>query len=417
MPADHDDTVSLLDLVQVLVRRRWVIAGITVAGAAVTLGILLLSLLLPSTSPWNPLPEIYRPETKVLVVESTDAGGLLSNLGDEGLAGLAQLAGLGGTRASAELAQELLAGRTLQDQIIDEFDFVGRHDLAGDPHWRSTARERVAGALGYEYLPESQVLVIYYLDTDPEFATTVLARVLDLLEQRFHALTMETVRLKKRHLEERLEAVGRDRQEAQDRLVAFQRTYGILDLDAQSEQSATLLAAYKRELLSQEVDLQALLEYLPEDDPAVVERRNRIAIVAQVLDELQTGSQEFSGQTIPQAELPALTVQYLNLQRDLEIQESIHRLLREQYELARIEETDTKRTLQILERPEVPEVRFQPRRSLIGLLGAGAAFLAALLVAFFLEYLRRAQADPVEAAKLATIRRRLRRAPPASAGD
>ena len=401
--ADRDDTVSLLDLVRVLVRRRRLIVGLTFSGALLILGVLLLSLFLPSTSRWNPLPEIYRPEARVLLVEASGGASLLDNLSGAGLAGLAQLSGLGGSGHSAELAQELLAGRTLHDRIIDEFDFAGRYQLAGKPRARTSARSRVEGSLEYEYFPESQVLVLFYLDTDPAFATAVLARVLDLLEQRFRALTMETLLLKKQHLEERLQAVGADRQLAQDALVAFQRTHNSWELGPISAESPSLITLYVQQQLSQEMELQALLRYLPQDDPAVVQQRSQLEITTSVLEELRS-------------ELPVRAVEYLNLRRDLEIQESIHSLLRQQYELARIEETDTKRTFQILERPEVPELKYRPRRARIGIAGAIAVFMASVLLAFFLEYLVRAQADPVEAAKLAEIRRQLHpsSAPPPS---
>ena len=110
---------------------------------------------------------------------------------------------------------------------------------------------------------DSAVLSITYEETDAEFAAAVLEHIVELLEQRFHDLTMETVVLKKQHLEERLAVVGADRQAAQDRLVAFHRAYGIIDLQEQSLELAQLLADYKRELLSKEVEMQSLRELLP----------------------------------------------------------------------------------------------------------------------------------------------------------
>ena len=103
----------------------------------------------------------------------------------------------------------------------------------------------------YEFDPESVILTVAYEDRDREFAAAVLARILVLLEQRFRSLTMETVSLRKQHVEERLAAVSADRQEAQDRLVAFHRATGIVDIQEQSIQSGRLQAEYKRELFDQ----------------------------------------------------------------------------------------------------------------------------------------------------------------------
>ena len=405
--AEQDDTVSLLDLVGVLVRRWRLIAGSTTCGALLIFAYVLLTMYLPPSSPWNLLPDIYRPEAKVLLLERDSSRLSVVNLALERAGSLGELlGGVGGGGSSAALAQELLAGRTIHDRIIDEFDFVARYGITDNP--RTRARALAERSLKYEFDLESAVLSISYEETDPEFAARVLKRTLGLLEQRFHALTMETVVLKKQHLEERLAVVGNDRQAAQDRLVAFHRAYGIIDLQEQSLELAQLLADYKRELLSKEVEMQSLRESLPASDPSVVQLQGQIDIVRQVLDELQTGFSSFSAQTIPQDELPGVAADYLNLRRDLEIQEQIYALLREQYELARIEESDPSRTFQVLEAVEVPEVKHWPSRALICVVGTLIVLLLSMLLAFFLEYLVRVRADPVEAAKLAAIREQLR---------
>ena len=414
--AEHDDSLSLLDLLGVLARRWRLIAGGTGAGALLIFGYALLTLYLPTSSPWNLLPNIYRPEAKVLLLERDSSRLSALNLALEGAGSLGQLlGGVSGGGSSAALAQELLAGRTIHDRVIDQFDFVARYGFTDNP--RTRARALAEKSLRYDFDVDSAVLSITYEETDAEFAFAVLEHIVELLEQRFHDLTMETVVLKKQHLEERLAVVGADRQAAQDRLVAFHRAYGIIDLQEQSLELAQLLADYKRELLSKEVEMQSLRALLPADDPSVVQLQSQIDIVRQVLDELQTGFRSFSAQTIPQDELPGVAADYLNLRRDLEIQEQIYALLRERYELARIEESDPSRTFQVIEAAEVPEVKHWPSRTLVCLLGTMLAFLLSVLLAFFLEYLVRVRADPVEAAKLAAIREQLRRRPRDRSGD
>ena len=404
--AEHDDALSLLDLVGVLVRRRWLIVSVTVTGTLLAFGYALLSLVLPASSSWNLLPDVYRPDAKVLLAEDDSSGLGSLALGADGSGALGQLLGVTGGNSSAALAQELLAGRTIRDRIIDDFGLIDRFRAAEHP--RSAARGLVAASLQYEFEPESAILSVAYEDPDPEFAAAVLARILVLLEQRFRALTMETVSLRKQHVEERLAAVGADRQAAQDRLVAFHRANGIVDIQEQSIESGRLLAEYRRELLTKEVELQSLREFFPDSDASVVQLRSEIDIVRRVLDELQSGFSSFSPQSIPRDDLPAVAAEYLNLSRDLELQEQLYSVLRQQYELTRIDETDPSRTFQVIEPVEVPEVRHWPNRALVCVLAALTAFLVAILAAFFLEYLVRVRNDPVEAAKLADIRAHLR---------
>ena len=405
--AEHDDALSLLDLVGVLVRRRWLIVSVTVAGMLLAVGYVLLSRALPAASPWNLLPDIYRPDAKVLLSEEDSSGLASFGFGADGSGALGQLLGVATGNSSAALAQQLLAGRTIQDQIIEEFGIIERFRAADFP--RTAARSLVGKSLHHEFDPDSAILSIAYEDPDPEFAAAVLARILALLEERFRALTMETVSLRKQHVEERLASVGADRQAAQDRLVAFSRAKGIVDFQEQSTESGRLLAEYKRELLTKEVQLQSLREYLPDTDASVVQMQNQIEVLRRVLEELQSGFSSFSPQTIPSDELPSVAAEYLNLSRDLELQEQLYSVLRQQYELTRIDETDPSRTFQVIEPVEVPEVRHWPSRALVSMLGALAAFLLAVLAAFFMEYLVRVRNDPVEAAKLAAIREHLGR--------
>ena len=403
--AEHDDALSLLDLVAVVVKRRRLIVAVTVVGTLLIFAYALASRVLPADSAWNLLPDIYRPDAKVLLSEDSSSGLASLGLGAEGSGALGQLLGVAAGNSSAALAQQLLAGRTIHDRIVDEFGLLER--FPGAEHPRSKARGLVSESLQYEFEPDSAILTITYEDPEPEFAAAVLARILELLEQRFRALTMETVSLRKQHVEERLQAVGADRQAAQDRLVAFHRATGIVDIQEQSTESGRLIAEYTRDLLTKEVQLQSMREYLPDTDASVVQLQGQIEVLHRVLDELQSGFSSFSPQTIPRDELPAVAAEYLNLSRDLELQEQLFAVLRQQYELTRIDETDPSRTFQVIEPVEVPELRFSPNRALVSMLGALTSFLVSLLAAFFLEYLVRVRNDPVEAAKLAAIRTHL----------
>ena len=413
--AEHDDALSLLDLVAVLVKRRRLIVSVTIVGTLLIFAYALLSRALPADSAWNLLPDMYRPDAKVLLSEESSSGLASLGLGAEGSGALGQLLGVATGNSSAALAQQLLAGRTIHDRIVDEFALMER--FAAAEHPRSKARGQVSESLQYEFEPDSAILTITYEDPEPEFAAAVLARILELLEQRFRALTMETVSLRKQHVEERLAAVGADRQAAQDRLVAFHRATGIVDIQEQSTESGRLIAEYTRDLLTKEVQLQSMREYLPDTDASVVQLQGQIEVLHRVLDELQSGFSSFSPQTIPRDELPAVAAEYLNLSRDLELQEQLFAVLRQQYELTRIDETDPSRTFQVIEPVEVPELRHSPNRALVSMLGALSSFLVSLLAAFFLEYLVRVRNDPVEAAKLAAIRTHLgaRGGPPPSA--
>lgn len=397
-PPTNNDSVSLLDLISALARHWRFVVRVTAGGVFLIVGYSIISLLLPSSSPWNVLPNVYRPQAKVLLLEDSRSVGSFS-----GADPLQQLLGANLKNSnSAALAEELLGGRVIQDQIISQFNFLERYDFTNNA--RAKARKLVKKSLKYEYNVDASILTMFYKAIDPEFATAVLAYTLELLEAEFRALTMENVRLKKRHLETRLDVVEGDRTTAQNRIVEFFEKYGFVDVEGQVYEVATLVAGYKRELLSLEIELQSKLDFLPVDDPSVLLLQRKIIVLRQVLDELHTGFNTFSDQTVPLHALPALSADYINLQGDLQIQEQIYALLRQEYELVRVDETDPARTFQIVEPVEVPESKHWPSRSLICVIGSFTVFLLSVLLVFLLEYVARLRIDPVEGAKLAAIR-------------
>ena len=399
--SNKSETISTMDFLYVFIRRRRLIFFSTLIIALATFFYGMLSLRMSSDSPWNLLPNIYRPEAKVLLQDDNEPLNALAAYNPA----LSLVVGSGGN-SSAALAQELLTGRTLIDQIVEEFNLIDYYGIKENP--RTNSRNEFLEALSFELNEESAVLSVFYEDKDPVFATIILTRVIEYLELRFRALTMETVLLKKQFLEDRLQAVRVDLDQAQDQLIEFQREYGIVDLTSQSNESVIMIAEYKREILSKQVKLQGLLEYLPEGDAAIVRLKNEVKILKQLIEEMQTGFQEFSGLTIARDELPRISIEYLSLKRDVKLQEGIYALLREQYEKARIEETDTSKPFQIIEVVDTPEVKYWPRRSIIVALVTLITFILSILVAFILEYFERVKSDPIEGPKLVAIKESLK---------
>ena len=130
---DRGDSLSLLSLVFVLVNHLRLIVGITVGGGLLIIGYVWLTVYLPSTSPFNLLPNIYRAEAKVLLLNRVPSRASRLDLelaeAADSVRNLIIQNSIGQVGSSVMLAQELLAGRTIHDRIVDEFDFIGRYGL------------------------------------------------------------------------------------------------------------------------------------------------------------------------------------------------------------------------------------------------------------------------------------------------
>ncbi len=409
LPPPVADTISLLDLFAVLVKRRALIITTTLVAAALVVAFCFVTIRLPPDSPWNYLPNVYRPTVRVLVKTGRETQGAIDSLLSGSASSLASLMGVGtGANTSAELAQALLEGNDIKDQIAEKFNFIQRYNITSLP--KTTARGRIESSVETEYRADSNILEISYKDIDAVFATEVLTEIVRLLEMKFRELTLDKVTRKKRFLEERLEDVWEELSAAQTDLAEFQKAYGIIDVSAEATERIRLVADLKGQVINKEIDLQTRSEYLKEDDPQIVRLRNEIDKLEDFIRELKQGFEQYSGaQTIPQDEISEITPRYLNLRRDLTIQESIYSMLRQQFETAKIEETDTSQMFQIIEEAEVPELKYGPSRAKICAIITLTAFFLAVFLAFVKEYFEKVRKDPIESAKLEAIQRMLSR--------
>ena len=399
--------ITLLNPVVVLITYWRLILGSTgVCGLLVT-AYAILTLYLPSASPWNLLPNIYRPDAKIMLLESggPSPSRLKLTLSEEDSLREYIIRARGGMPLSgAMLAQELLSGNTLLDEVITEFDFVSRYQI--DDRVRTRSRAVAQQSLTYEIDLDSAIITVSYEEPDAQFASAVLRRTIELLEERFRDLTMETIVLKKKHLEDRLLIATEERHKAQQELISFHTDNGLIV--GQPLEPALIVVDFNNVLLSKEIETRSLRHYLPEGDPAVEQLERETRIMQQAIDELQTGFRYFSAETITQEQFVGVVAEYMNLVRRVRIHEDTYLQLRGQYELVRIEEADPSLRFQVLEPVEVPDGKYWPNRLGICVVAMFLVLGVAILISFMLAYVDRMRADPEEAAKWTAIREQLR---------
>ena len=412
---EREKTISLLDLAYVFAANRWLIILLTLFGAVFIVAFSIYTLKMPADSPWNPMPNYYQPLTKVQINEQGgSASSLSSMLGDGGSLGNLLLSGtLGGASDSMTLAKELLYSNDLIDAVIEEHDILQRFEEAEFP--LTSARNAVkdgleigtSGASGS--LTGTNILYMAYQDLDPVLATQILTTVLREVEAAFRNLTLERILNKKSFIEERLASVTSDMEIERAKLFEFQKKYGIIDISTQARQQTNIIVGLREDIVRKELEIDTLETYLAKDDPKIVRLRNEIGNIEKLIEDLKSGTEEYTGEFLPQDTIPQLTTEYLSLQREVTVLESIYSMLRQEYEMAKIEEADTSRIFQIIQAPEVPEMKAGPSRGKLCVIFTIAVFFVAVFAAFLREYLRRAKTDPVESQKYEQIKATFRR--------
>ena len=198
-----DDEISLIDLLAVLLRHKWMIIGICCAAMIFSVVISIISIKLPPEKSF--LPNEYTPKAQMLINNDTSSNGLSSMLSSSGLGSLANLAGVnvsGGSSNSA-LAGYLVNSNTIQDAVVDKFDLITRYKIEKSP--RASSREALKKKLSSNYDDETGVFSVSFTDIDPKFAQEVVNYVVDLLEQRFLDLGIDQNKLSEANLKENIQ--------------------------------------------------------------------------------------------------------------------------------------------------------------------------------------------------------------------
>ncbi len=405
--AADDATISLLDLIAVVARRKWLIIGITVAAAAVILVLLALSIKLPVTSKLNFFPDKYKPTASILLQSPSQSGSLSSLLGNNNSTGLGSLSSLlggsstlGGT--SADLVGALLKSNSILDRVATEFDIAGRMHFTKQPKARS--RAFLIGGIRTKVDIPSGIMQIGFENTDKEFATNVVNSLVDLVGSEFTRLSVSKILDKEKYLADQLASSEAEAGRLQANLLEFQSKSGIYSPTEQVTANLQTIAELQARITQAQIDLNSQSKYLPETDYHIVQLKDQITETQNAISNLIRGTSKTTSGAVPQNQLAALSAQYENLLRDVTVQEAIVSTVKSQYEAARIDELSTQQAFQVVDRAEVPEARSAPSRAKTAVIVTIAAALVAVLLAFVLEYFSRAKDDPVEAGKLKLIR-------------
>ncbi len=411
MPSDQqnvdypvqDDTISLLDLVAVLVRHKWLIVGTTFAAAIGILIFSIISLVLPSDI--SPLPNYFKATAEVLITEESGTN-LQSVLGNSQLASLAGLSGAGGGSSNGELALSLLTSRTVLDQIVNEFNIIERYEIEESPRARS--RQVVREMMESNLEPETGILSVSIQHIDPAFARDVTNRLVEILNGRFQELGVDQNRSRANLLERKISEVDEEILQLEQQIKEFQRRYGAFNVQSMVEEQVAMRGRIRSDLVLKEIEISTYEDFSTINDPVLQRLRTERDNLRQLLREMEEGFSEFSTGLPSQQELPELAAEFARLQREAQVQQQIYTTLRQQYELAQLSLEGEERTFQILELAEVPDQKAGPSRAMISIITTITAFFVSVFLAFVLEYFSRVKEDPEEGRKLKEIEQGLR---------
>ena len=375
---EPDAPYDLRYLAGILWQYRWLIVAVTATGTTLVLTYLILSVVLPDDDERNPLPDVYRAEALLLVPRAANAPAIDSvwsgALTTSALSGL-----LPGQVNNMRLAVILLNSKTIVDQVAEDFGLAERYNITRDV--RGEVRKRFLAKATFDSNQSERLLRISYRSADPVFAEAVVRRLVEILGERFAKLGIDRSKERRDLIEARHGEVEGQIEEYAERIREFQQRHGVLNVDDLAREYVRRKADLNTQLLLQEVEIQTYAGVAPDSDPALQVLRAERDNLRQLIEEMESGYEAYDGQIPAQDELPELAQEFARLRLEQAVQIELFKLLSREYELAKLEAEGQEPIFQVLEWPEVPDLRDSPSSRRRILMFGFFAFLAVGIVA------------------------------------
>lgn len=359
----------LLDLVARERRRilQFVIAGLIISAA--------VAFLIPA-----------RYEATARLMPPDQSGGMTATM----LGALAAKAGDGlgsfatdllGMRTSGATLVGILGSRTIQDDLINKFDLRKVYSKSKYESARKVLQERTA--IGEDR--KSGIITIQVQDRSPQRAAELAAGYVNELNGRVSQLTTSSAHRERVFLENRLQTVKRQLDEATLQLSRFASKTKTLDPQVEGKAMLEAASTLQGQLIAAQAELSGLEQIYGPDNSRVRAAAAKVGALKSKLLTLSGKSAQGDNADAQNAQLypsltqlPMLGNTYYDLSRQAKIDEAVYEALTKQYELAKVEEAKEIPTIKVLDEPVVPEKKVWPPRTLIITLGTLLAFCLAI---------------------------------------
>jgi capsule polysaccharide export protein KpsE/RkpR len=384
-PEDHNrnenrnETSSVLPYFRLLWGRRGLIYRVS------------LYALLASTAVAFLIPTRFEATTRLMPPDSQSSGLAMAAAAMAGGGSGGSSGGLGaiasdvlGLKSSSDVFVGILGSRTVQDDLIARFDLK---KLYGKSNMED-ARKRLSEKTDVSVDRKSQIISIIVTDHKPDRAAAMCQAYVDELNRLVSQLSTSSARRERVFLEERLNKVNSDLQNAEREFSQFASKNSAIDVKEQGKAMVEAAANLQGQLIAAESQYQALREIYTENNTRARSVKARIDELQRQLDKIGGKGESTSDSSNASAndsmypsirKLPLLGVTWADLYRQAKIQETVLEVLTKQYELAKVQEAKEIPTVKVLDPPNIPDKKSFPPRLLIIFLGTITAMIVVML--------------------------------------
>ena len=388
-----EDEISLLDLLIVVVRFRWLIVKIA---ACITAAAVIISLLLPIR---------YTASTSILPPQQGSSAGssLMAQLGSLGsVASLAGGASLG-LKNPNDLQVAMLKSRTVEDAMVNRFHLMQLYDVPR----QSDARKKFEKVVDIDSGSKDGLIRISITDSDPQRAAEMANGYVEEFKRLSAGLAVTEASQRRLFFEQQLSQAKENLANAEEDLKKTGQKTGLIQLDSQTRATIELLANLRGQIAAKEVEISAMRSFATGENPDLQMAEQQLAGLRSQEQKMGATSEGATNALIPRGNAQEAGIEYIRKLRDVKYFETIFDLLARQYEMAKVDEARQGAVVQIVDRAIVPDRKSSPQRTLIVLGAAAFGLFLGVVWAFAREGLTRLSNNPAEHLRLELLRKSL----------
>jgi len=276
--------------------------------------------------------------------------------------------GLGQSDLESNTFLAILNSRTVMDNVVRKFELVDFYNVK----YPEKAIKILRNNVGFEIEDEGTISLTADVSTGwlsgeesddriAQLATDIANYFITNMDSMNKRLKSEQARFQRLFIEKRYEQNIEDIKKVEEELSSFQEENKTIALPEQTEAAIKAAATIQAQILADEVTLGMLTKSMSPGHPAFKRIKNEISQLEAQLKNMETrkdGEGLFPGFS----EVPALGIQLLRMEREMEIQNILFTFLTQQYEEAKILEAKNTPTLQVIDWAVKPEKKHKPKR-------------------------------------------------------
>ena len=351
---DSKERLTLSDYLYIIFKWKWFLIVVLLF-----VGILsaVVSLLISNT---------YRSTAVVMIApeSSSGIGGLTSLLSGKSTASSIGNRLLGGSSASEDMVFGILNSRTTAIDVINKFNLIEYYKI--DDRKIDKALKAFADDLSFD-LNQNNFIEISVVNKSPDKSAAIANYFVMLLDSLNNKISSEAAGNNRKFIEKRYLKNLEDLKTAEDSLYKFQKKYGVIAVPQQLELLYKAAAEIESQQFQKQILVDIMLKEFGENSPQYQTALSELNIIKQKVQELKQSSDisKNSNILLPFKDLPYISINYLQIYREVEIQSKILEVILPMYEQAKVEEVKNIPTVIVIDKASVPQIKYKPKRSFI----------------------------------------------------